>query len=115
MLMQDVRGEQLLARLDPAVRDQMTPEVEAAVRQAAGTGAWDRHPIDLRVSLPWVGGRVFLALVGGPERRSAARRAVERQRQPVLSLGNVALFAAVGVGAILAFLAAFALAVGVLG
>lgn len=114
MLMHEARGEQVLGRLDPELRAQMTPELEAALRRAAGTDGWGAHPIDLRLTLPWFGGPIFLAVVGGPERRSPQRRRRERQKRPLISLGNVALFMGVGVTAILAFLAVALLAMGVL-
>lgn len=113
MLMREARAEQMLSRLDPETRARIGPELEDALR-AAGPAAWARHPVDLRLTLPWFGGPVFVALVAGRERRSAARRQVERRRHPVISLGNVALFTAVGTVAILAVCALALLAMGVL-
>lgn len=114
MLMREARGEQLLGRLDPELRAQIGPELEAALRRETGTGRWARHPLDVRITLPWFGGPVFLALVGGRERRSQARRQAERRRHPLVSLGNVVLFTAVGVVAILGAFALALLAMGVL-
>ncbi len=92
MLMQEARGEQALRRLDPELRAQITPELEAALRREMGAPQWQRHPFDLRFSLPWFGQRYYLAFVAGPERRSAARRRVDRQNRR----GNRMLLTAAG-------------------
>jgi len=71
--------------------------------------AWRRHPVDLRLTVPFVGCDLYFTVVAGPERRSTARRQLERRRHPVRTLGNAAflLLALAGcyglfVGAVLA-------------
>lgn len=100
MLMGEVRAEQFMRVLAPDVRDSLSAEQERAIRAAAEKNPWDNHPVDLRFSLPTPFGRFYLALVGGRERRSAARRALDRNRFPAFTLGNLILltvvFGAVG-------------------
>jgi len=62
-------------------------------RGIAGAGAeaalGPRTAIDLRLSVPWFGGRYFATLVAGPERRRPARRASERVVHPLGTTGNL--------------------------
>lgn len=64
--------------------------------------AWVGHPLDIRVSFWTPLGRVYLVILGGPERRAPGRRREERKRHPLLGLNNVLVvvgFAAILVGA----------------
>ena len=78
MLMGEVRAENLLRAMGPAVRAGLTAEQETAIRAAARQDTWQRHPFDIRLSLPTPFGRIYLALIAGRERRSTSRLAVER-------------------------------------
>ncbi len=93
MLMSEVRAERLLGAIEPEIRASLSPEQEAAIRAAVGTTRWSDHPVDLRLSLPMPGLHFYMALVGGRERRNGERRRHERRLHPLLSLGNVAVFA----------------------
>ena len=95
MLMGEVRAEQLMRSVAPSVRESLTEEQDQAIREAVRRGDWDRHPIDLRMVLPTPFGRYYATLVAGPDRRSKARLAADRRRNPLVSLSNVA-FVAVG-------------------
>jgi len=53
---------------------------------------WVSHPIDIRISLPFLHTRFYFTIVAGRERRPAHRRKAERHQFPVLTVGN-ALFA----------------------
>jgi hypothetical protein len=87
MLMADVHAEQLMRSIEPDIRHSLSPAQEAAIRAAATRNPWVDHPVDLRLSLPLPFGRIYLTLLAGRERRSAARRRSERH--PLDSLGNV--------------------------
>lgn len=63
-----------------------------------GDRVWMAHPVDIRVSMPLPFGRYYLTLVAGPERRSAERRAQERARRPVTTMGNFLFFLASALG-----------------
>lgn len=93
MLMGEVRAEQFMSVLAPEVRETLSSEQERAIRAAAESNTWNTHPVDLRLSLPTPFGRYYMALVAGPERRSAARRAMDRKRHALLKPGNMVLMA----------------------
>lgn len=64
----------LLLRLPRSVRRSFDHEQLLALRQAAEEMAWGEHPIDIRFALPWPGGRIYLLLVAGRDRRGPHRR-----------------------------------------
>ena len=113
MLMGEVRAEGLLRAIDPVVRDGLSAEQEAAIRNAARQDTWIEHPVDIRLGLPSPFGRLYLTLVAGSERRSAARLVVERARHPLNGLGNLIAMAGIGATVVLAGVAIFLLASGV--
>lgn len=59
-----------------------------ALRKACETLRWDDHPVNIRLSIPTFFRRFYFVLIAGPERRSLERRAVERERHPVATMGN---------------------------
>lgn len=77
---------EFLERVSPEIRGTFTDQQVAAINRAFGRG---RHSVDIRVSLPLPGGRRYLVLLIGKERRSAERRRLERLRQPLLTAMNV--------------------------
>ena len=103
MLMDEVRGEAFLRKLPQDIRDGLTPaQTEAISRVAQGT-IQRRHPIDFRISMPLpFGERAYLVFLIGKEKRSNARRQLEKQLRPADRLSQVVVF---GLG-----LAAFTLA-----
>ena len=60
----------------------------ASMDQSTSDRAWGTHPINIRVSIPLIFGRWFFTIVGGPERRHPDRRAMERRKHKLLTLGN---------------------------
>jgi hypothetical protein len=61
-----------------------------------------QHAIDVRFSIPLFGRHYYLVILGGTELRNPERRARDRQRYPLLTLGNV-LFLGWFVAAVYAF------------
>ena len=60
----------LLARMPEAARYSFAPDQIRALRHAAREAGWGRHLLDLRLTLPWTGGRrLCLVLAGGVDRR----------------------------------------------
>ncbi|MDP6428483.1 MAG: hypothetical protein QGH73_06815 [Rhodospirillales bacterium] len=91
-------GEWLFSRLPGWVIDTLSAEQKEAIYRAAEENAWDRHPVNIRFSLPIVRRRYFLTVVGGEEKRSAERRAHEKNRYPLRTAANVFFF--IGIAAI---------------
>jgi len=88
--------EALLDRLPPEVVDTFTDGQRAALWQAVKPMSWRRHPINLRLSFPLPGGRYFVTVVGGSEKRDRGRLKRERRMYPLRTAGN-ALFV-LGIG-----------------
>ena len=75
--------------------DQAAP-TSAAAGGRQGAREWSAdHPVNIRLSIPLGFGRYYLTIVGGKERRAPERRAAERLKHPLLTIGNVIVFAVV--------------------
>lgn len=68
---------------------------DSTERSDTGRG-WKPYPVNIRVTIPFPFGRWFFTVVGGPERRDPKRRAVERQKHPLFTLGNLFFLFIVG-------------------
>ncbi len=79
-------------------------------RRPSGEPWGNDHPVDIRLSVPFLFARCYVTIVAGKERRSRKRQASERQIHPILKRGN--LIFAVGCGLVcgLAMLSIFQLA-----
>ena len=78
--------QQILERLPPSVvfsRDQIE-----ALKEAIAALNWKRHVVDIRLSTL----SFYLILLGGTERRSQKRLAVERAAQPIITPANFIVF-----------------------
>lgn len=56
-----------------------------------------RHAVDIRLSLPFPGGRRYVVLLMGRERRPRARLATYRRSHFLWTLSNIVLFAVLSV------------------
>lgn len=88
--------EMLLDRIPPEVAETFTPAQRAALWSAVKPVTWRRHPVNIRLSFPIVGGRFFITVVGGPEKRAVERRQRERHMFPLRTLGNILFLLGVG-------------------
>lgn len=69
---------------------QHPPQAPQPAQQPAGAAAtWRQHPVDLRLSLPFLKWRFYLTVVGGAEQRASDRRARDRELYPVATAGNL--------------------------
>ena len=82
----------VLERLPEDICAGFTQEQLAALNDALDADSPARHPINLRLTLF---GLAYLVILGGRERRSRARRAVERKQHPLHTPGNIAFMAGV--------------------
>ena len=80
----------LLDRLPPHILGGLTVEQRAAIAAASGDWKAGTHRVNLRLSLPLLPKRWYFTVLGGPERRTAARRRIERARNPVRTAANMA-------------------------
>jgi len=91
--------ETLWERIPEEGRESFTEAQRALLADAARQCQFDTHPVDIRVSLPLLFKRFYFVVLGGPERRGADRRKMERRRLPLLKLANLLFlvgFAAIG-------------------
>lgn len=97
--------QDLFDRLPTSIRDSLDSAQRAAIIEALAPAGWAGHPVNLRLSLPLPGRRVFFTLVGGAERRSHARLREERRHHPLLTAGNAlfVLFSLTGMYAVALF------------
>ena len=67
-----------------------TPAASRVDGAARNNKAWTAdHALNLRLSVPMIGGRFYTTLVAGRERRSPERRAAERLKHPLITRRNV--------------------------
>lgn len=98
----------LLTRLPPDVLHSFTAAQRAALWEVGKSSSWRRHPVNIRLSLPLIGSRLFMTVVAGIERRSKERIRRERRLNPLTTIGNILFFLGVGT---LCFAASFVLLV----
>lgn len=79
-----------LDRLPPEILGGLSIEQRTAIAAASGDWKGGAHRVNLRISLPLLPKRWYFTVLGGPERRTAARRRAERARNPVRTAGNMA-------------------------
>lgn len=53
------------------------------------SSTWVTHPIDIRISIPFVHKRFYFTAVAGQERRRPDRLHLERTTYPLVTAGNV--------------------------
>ena len=69
-----------------------------AFSAGASQPRWGSHPVNIRFTIPLLFRSYYITVVIGPERRSKERRAIERQKHPLFTLGNVIVYLLSGVG-----------------
>ena len=86
-------GDRVVNRLPAEIRDNLTDETREALRHAAAeTRAtdWSQvHGIDVRYSLPLPGGRYYLRILAGPERRPVVRVLKDRRHNRLRTFVNI--------------------------
>ena len=70
----------IFSRMSEPERVAFGDEQIESLKNACGRLHWDKHPVDIRLSVPVLIARYYLVLLAGPERRNAIRRKDERAR-----------------------------------
>lgn len=65
------------ARIPRATAESFTPDQLAAIRMAFGARSWGSHAVDIRKSFPLFWRHLYVVLLIGTERRTAARLRAE--------------------------------------
>ncbi len=89
-----VKDADFLERIPQEIRNTFTDLQVDAINQSFRRA---RHGVDIRVSSPLPGGRGYLVLLAGKERRSGERRRLERLHQPLITVTNAITMAIFGV------------------
>ncbi len=79
----------ILSRMSEPERLTFGDDQIESLKHACAQIRWDKHPVDIRLSIPVLIARYYLVLLAGPDRRGAARRKDERARHPFWRWGNV--------------------------
>ncbi len=82
--------------LEDSDRSLKTEDSQDSTELSDADRGWEPYPVNIRVTIPFLFGRWFFTLVGGPERRDPRRRAVERKKHPLFTLGNLFFLFIVG-------------------
>jgi hypothetical protein len=76
-------------RIPPTTAASFTEEQLVAIKMAFGGRAWGAHAVDIRRSLPLIGGCFYLVWLMGWEHRTPDRVAEFHQSYPLLKVANV--------------------------
>ncbi len=68
-----------------------------ADQQGRSQPDWAGHPVDVRLTIPLPFRSYYLTIVAGPEKRCKQRRAVERKKHPLFTMGNVIVCIVAGI------------------
>lgn len=82
-------GNWLFARLPDGVLGSLTAEQRNALEEAVVGNHGRRPPVNIRFSLPLLKWRFYMSVIGGEEKRNAARRARDRVHHPLQTAGNL--------------------------
>lgn len=82
----------LLLRLPDEVVDILTEEQKERLTRVHVDDAWRRHPVDVRMSVPWFGKRFYMTVIAGEEKRGRGRRDLDKSKYPVHTIGNLFFF-----------------------
>ncbi len=84
-------------RLEQETREELSDNSSVSTRKAPGGEPWGNdHPVNIRLGIPLLFGRYYVTIVAGKERRSGERLASERNKHPLMKLGNLVVMAACG-------------------
>ncbi len=86
----ETAAAEMIQRLPRDIAATYTTEQLAALDRAV---APSRHAVDIRLSLPFLGGRRYVVLLAGRERRPQARLEAYRRSHALWTLSTIALFA----------------------
>jgi hypothetical protein len=68
--------DELLANIPQEVIESFTPEQRTALWNAAKPVTWRKHPINIRVTFPFIGGRSLITVVGDLTASCATARCI---------------------------------------
>ncbi len=98
-------------RLEQETREGVSDNSSASTRKAPGGEPWGNdHLVNIRLTIPLPFTRYYVTIVAGKERRSGERLVSEREKHPLMKIGNLVVMAVCGTICGLAALSMFQLA-----
>ncbi len=95
----------LETRLAEEMSEGFHGDSSASLRKSPGGEPWwNDHPVNIRLSIPFLFTRYYVTIVAGKERRSRERRTSEYRKHSLLKVGNVLFIVAVQIVCCLAVL-----------
>ena len=85
--------DKFLDGIEPEIAATFTAAQLQAIKRSFSSRSWNRHPLDIRLSVPVPGRRFYLVIVGGPERREASRIREQNREYPLLTVTNTLVIA----------------------
>jgi hypothetical protein len=82
-------GAWLFKRIPDDVFKTLTDEQRTAIDEAARGSGLRRHPVNIRLSIPFFSKHFYTIVVAGEEKRGYERRKIDRQHHPMHTLGNI--------------------------
>lgn len=95
--------ERLMGQMPPNLARSFTDSQREALQSALANTIWQKHAVDIRLSIPLLIQRYYVVFVAGPEKRSEERRQQERGQRSVSIPRQMAMAAVVttlGIGAL---------------
>ncbi len=83
----------LLANVPQEVAASFTSIQLSAIESALKNRSRRRLPLNIRLSIPFFRGRLFLVFLGGSEKRSPERRSQDRKKHALWTFANAGVFA----------------------
>ncbi|WP_008309869.1 hypothetical protein [Leptolyngbya sp. PCC 6406] len=102
--------DDFLEKMSPHVTATFTGSQLEAMEKALENRRWQRHPVDLRLSIPFIWKRFYIVVVAGEERRSPDRLRKAQAITPLWTPGNLIVLCTITGMGMLAVLAVILLA-----
>ncbi|MEB3829337.1 hypothetical protein [Phormidium sp. CCY1219] len=86
--------DEFASRIPPETASTFTPTQMEMVKREFGPRSWKKHPVDIRLTIPFFKRGFYVVLLSGPERRSRERLRAERGKHPLSTASNLIVLTA---------------------
>ncbi len=91
-----------VADMKAAMNEMELQALTKAISEERRKTGWGQHPLEIRLSIPFIKNRFYLVIVGGKDQRSKERIAEDRKTHPLVKFWNIPVFLFAGTVAVLA-------------
>lgn len=92
--------ETIVAQMPADVVASLTATQLAELKSSCYQFKWRKHPVDIRLSIPFPGRGIYFVFLAGPERRSLQRLRTENSKYPYKVVVTFSLLAGLAMGGI---------------